>query len=401
MSSVVHFGSHSFGHYIAYRRKPKNIGVNTCSCEGCALERVKEATERIEGENGDCAIDEGEEEDDREGWFRISDERVEPCGIQDVLRANPFMLLYERVLEEDVDKVMAKLKAKKDEGQVQQVRRRSIERRNSFWGRNTVSDDSEDDEDDHDESEFDDLSSSVSSSEDEEVLVRVTPSTSLMSSQHRLPSPTIYYGNTSLKISEAERRANILLYGDDRALSATLPIGMMENSNDSIGAALVDKGAEEVDRQKPVSLEENGTAFPAESIESIAARTPLPEDGPDPHSAANAGDALDFVNPSTTSLALMPIDSNSTPSPSTSSSMLITTTAIPSNLQPEPSSLSSLASVSYASVEESDKVTTESPRVAAITKRSKRKEQQARRREREGSAGAVASVPAATVVTVN
>ena len=64
-SIIVHYGSHSSGHYVTYRRQSK----------------LK-----------------GDEEDE---WIRASDERVERVGLSDVLMENPFMIFYERSLNND------------------------------------------------------------------------------------------------------------------------------------------------------------------------------------------------------------------------------------------------------------------------------------------------------------
>lgn len=65
-SLVVHYGSHSFGHYVAFRRSP-----------------IPPTPE---------SIAKGLPE-----WYRVSDETVEPSSINEALRANPFLLFYERV----------------------------------------------------------------------------------------------------------------------------------------------------------------------------------------------------------------------------------------------------------------------------------------------------------------
>uniref|UniRef100_V5GII7 ubiquitinyl hydrolase 1 n=1 Tax=Kalmanozyma brasiliensis (strain GHG001) TaxID=1365824 RepID=V5GII7_KALBG len=65
---VVHYGSHSFGHYIAFKR-------------------VSGA-----GESGyDGIADQGA----GDSWLRISDESVSPATIQQVKQENPYMLFYE------------------------------------------------------------------------------------------------------------------------------------------------------------------------------------------------------------------------------------------------------------------------------------------------------------------
>lgn len=73
LSAVVcHYGSHSFGHYIAYRRKPP---LSTPSLSS------------LSSSSG------------YGGWLRISDDSVKECGIEEVLRegSGAFMLFYERV----------------------------------------------------------------------------------------------------------------------------------------------------------------------------------------------------------------------------------------------------------------------------------------------------------------
>lgn len=64
---VVHYGSHSFGHYIAFKRVP-------------------------EAYTGSDGIG---EEGGSDGWLRISDESVTRATIQQVKQENPYMLFYE------------------------------------------------------------------------------------------------------------------------------------------------------------------------------------------------------------------------------------------------------------------------------------------------------------------
>ncbi|GJN87889.1 hypothetical protein Rhopal_000844-T1 [Rhodotorula paludigena] len=71
-SLVVHYGSHSFGHYVAFRRRPD---LPSSSHDADALAALPE-------------------------WYRISDETVSPSSIHEVLRANPFLLFYERMPDE-------------------------------------------------------------------------------------------------------------------------------------------------------------------------------------------------------------------------------------------------------------------------------------------------------------
>ncbi|PHZ07232.1 cysteine proteinase [Rhizopus microsporus ATCC 52813] len=74
MSIVVHYGSHSYGHFVAYKRR---IYTDRCECDQCGAEHKKEIY------NG------------QDVWYRISDTKVDECTLEDVLHSNPYMLLYE------------------------------------------------------------------------------------------------------------------------------------------------------------------------------------------------------------------------------------------------------------------------------------------------------------------
>lgn len=82
MSSVIHYGDHYSGHYIAYKRR---LLAGQCSCDKCGHD------------NTDLKSHDSE-------WFRVSDDRVMLCEADDALRENPFMLLYE-LIEEEQDTV--------------------------------------------------------------------------------------------------------------------------------------------------------------------------------------------------------------------------------------------------------------------------------------------------------
>ncbi|ORY99230.1 hypothetical protein BCR43DRAFT_471873 [Syncephalastrum racemosum] len=82
MSMVVHFGGHNFGHYVAFKRR---IVPQRCHCQRC-------------GSGERC---ETWEDDADELWYRISDTKVDLCSLDTVLQNNPYMLLYERIDEDE------------------------------------------------------------------------------------------------------------------------------------------------------------------------------------------------------------------------------------------------------------------------------------------------------------
>lgn len=75
-SIVVHYGGHSFGHYVSFRR------------------RLRRKLEPDEQEKQDSVFSEAGE---TEGWLRISDDSVTPVSLRDALGQNAFLLLYHRV----------------------------------------------------------------------------------------------------------------------------------------------------------------------------------------------------------------------------------------------------------------------------------------------------------------
>ncbi|KAG0272996.1 hypothetical protein BGZ95_011195 [Linnemannia exigua] len=84
-SIVVHYGGHSYGHFIAYRRKPESM-VSKVGPVGLGLDGSYYGSGR------------------REDWFRVSDETVESVSLENVLGSNPYMCLYEKVDSADGDK---------------------------------------------------------------------------------------------------------------------------------------------------------------------------------------------------------------------------------------------------------------------------------------------------------
>ncbi|KAI9011856.1 hypothetical protein CLU79DRAFT_771614 [Phycomyces nitens] len=79
MSIIVHFGSHNSGHFIAFKRQISPVACNCSQCTDRPSEPCLEA---------------------QDGWYRVSDESVKPTTLQNVLQANPYMLLYEELDQE-------------------------------------------------------------------------------------------------------------------------------------------------------------------------------------------------------------------------------------------------------------------------------------------------------------
>lgn len=104
LSAVVcHYGQHSFGHYICYRRKPRPVSAGAtrfspprlpcpwgCRCERCA-------------KYGHVRVDDGYDNRRKPGygWLRISDDSVQEVGFETVAFESSavFMLFYERILQ--------------------------------------------------------------------------------------------------------------------------------------------------------------------------------------------------------------------------------------------------------------------------------------------------------------
>ncbi|GLB34223.1 putative peptidase C19 family protein [Lyophyllum shimeji] len=101
LSSVVcHFGQHSFGHYICYRRKPRSPDLPPHI--RWAPPRLVEPLTPTDDEDpleGPKYVWEDEPARPGRGWLRISDDAVREVGIETVLQegAGAFMLYYERV----------------------------------------------------------------------------------------------------------------------------------------------------------------------------------------------------------------------------------------------------------------------------------------------------------------
>ncbi|KAF9954591.1 hypothetical protein BGZ72_004456 [Mortierella alpina] len=83
-SVVVHYGGHSYGHFIAYRRKPETM-ISKIGSMGLGLDPASRTSRA------------GSLHNRAEDWFRVSDEHVEPVTLDHVLDSNPYMCLYEKV----------------------------------------------------------------------------------------------------------------------------------------------------------------------------------------------------------------------------------------------------------------------------------------------------------------
>ncbi|KAJ1995029.1 ubiquitin-specific protease ubp1 [Dimargaris cristalligena] len=91
---VVHFGSHSYGHFITYRRRTR------------PLSRVASAKALRSGEFRSISPCPDE-------WYQISDEQVEPVSLQRVLQANPYLLIYEQIQDPDLQARLAQQTAQR------------------------------------------------------------------------------------------------------------------------------------------------------------------------------------------------------------------------------------------------------------------------------------------------
>jgi ubiquitin carboxyl-terminal hydrolase 1 len=87
LSSIVcHYGQHSFGHYVCFRRKPRPTGTGTSWVNPPRLGEDTKSTNK----------------EDARTWLRVSDNSVKECTIADVLAegVGAFMLYYEKVVQE-------------------------------------------------------------------------------------------------------------------------------------------------------------------------------------------------------------------------------------------------------------------------------------------------------------
>ncbi|KAG8921835.1 hypothetical protein FRC02_012314 [Tulasnella sp. 418] len=117
---VCHYGGHSFGHYVAFRRKPRSplskgssgrfppprlVHPLNCTCSLCAVfSPIRDEDE----------TDVTRPRSTNEGWLKISDDSVEEVGLGRVLRetVGTFMLYYERV-QVDSDNIEKEVRGRK------------------------------------------------------------------------------------------------------------------------------------------------------------------------------------------------------------------------------------------------------------------------------------------------
>jgi ubiquitin carboxyl-terminal hydrolase 1 len=115
---VCHYGQHSFGHYICYRRKPRHpsLGTDNRWAPPKIIDPIRsDEDSSTVSADGDIDSDSmegsssrtpryvfGDDVDYRpgKGWLRISDDAVRECGIEAVLQEGmgAFMLYYERAV---------------------------------------------------------------------------------------------------------------------------------------------------------------------------------------------------------------------------------------------------------------------------------------------------------------
>lgn len=93
---VVHYGGHSSGHYVAFRRRRSRLRAlgNSPGLHGDeedAIDGILDGWPSSTGSKGRSGEDQ---------WYRISDDNVSRCSLRDVLTQNPFLLFYERIGDE-------------------------------------------------------------------------------------------------------------------------------------------------------------------------------------------------------------------------------------------------------------------------------------------------------------
>ncbi|KAJ1913973.1 ubiquitin-specific protease ubp1 [Tieghemiomyces parasiticus] len=88
---VVHFGTHSQGHFITYRRRTQPSRVPSAR-ELRQLSNLSPSASYDHSGNTSGNLN--------SNWYQISDEQVDPVSLHRVLQANPYLLIYEQVTAE-------------------------------------------------------------------------------------------------------------------------------------------------------------------------------------------------------------------------------------------------------------------------------------------------------------
>ncbi|ORY55524.1 hypothetical protein BCR35DRAFT_322694 [Leucosporidium creatinivorum] len=95
-SLVVHYGSHHFGHYVAFRRRPNSSASSSSFPSPSPSNASPNPSPSANTEDGPNPQPQPQQQPQQPEWYRISDETVSPSTLAEVLRANPVLLFYER-----------------------------------------------------------------------------------------------------------------------------------------------------------------------------------------------------------------------------------------------------------------------------------------------------------------
>lgn len=115
MAVVVHLGSHGFGHYITFRRRPSF--ASSSRPHTASSSPPDEVDESSDGQRAEFSsanpfsrthIDPSlhlprEKEEEEDGWLCISDANVRSCSLSEVLAQRAYLLFYEQVHPPDSD----------------------------------------------------------------------------------------------------------------------------------------------------------------------------------------------------------------------------------------------------------------------------------------------------------
>ncbi|CAO3591808.1 unnamed protein product [Absidia cylindrospora] len=216
MSAVVHYGSHSYGHYIAYKRR---ILPSHCHCHTCSMQQQQhpplvntpgdDDDHNSIGKRRHLVDTQAEIWNKCATWYRISDSKVDTCSLDDVLSSNPYMLFYDRV-DPTTDEGNALF-----ERYLQTIRQPSTTK---LYTSDTDEEDSQDNtssatDDDSDDEDNDDADNDDTSSEMHQPISPATPR-----DDDDYTSP--YYANLTGTSLEAFEMANALFTMDRQETSS-------------------------------------------------------------------------------------------------------------------------------------------------------------------------------------